>query len=220
MDYRLNPSLPHKKGEHETAKNHSAIARTAIATNIYKSFPLNCTRQEVEKILCKNQNSFCWNRSTTFWLSIKIKSAKATILISSRHSILYRVKMGQIQLTNRHSKETVTTKMMLYKNTKVMVRSTNGDTNLFGIVTSVAKSCISSVYIYNMPKLQTSNINRSNKRKWFHTIKRQEAEKLWQTQATQMISYFLQIHLPTPIPYCIAWSKQQEILASTWTQIK
>ena len=42
--------------------------------------------------------------------------------------------MEQILLANDLPKETVTATMMLYKNTKAMIRSLDGDTNFFNIV--------------------------------------------------------------------------------------
>ena len=47
--------------------------------------------------------------------------------------------MEQILLDNGLPKETVTKIMILYKNTKVKVHSTDGDTDYFDIVTGVLK---------------------------------------------------------------------------------
>ena len=59
--------------------------------------------------------------------------------------------------------------MMLYKNTKVEVCSLDGDTDFFDIVADVLQGDILSVY--NLPKLHTSKVNRSNEIKWFYTKK-------------------------------------------------
>ncbi len=45
--------------------------------------------------------------------------------------------MEQIVLVYGHLKETVTTIMMFYKNMKAMIRSSDGDTDFFNIVTAV-----------------------------------------------------------------------------------
>ena len=47
--------------------------------------------------------------------------------------------MEQIQLAYNLSKEIVAALMVLYKNTKAMVHSPDGDTNFFGIVNGVLK---------------------------------------------------------------------------------
>ena len=72
--------------------------------------------------------------------------------------------------------------MMLSKNTKLKVSSSDGDTDFFDSVAGVLQA--------NQPRKHTSNIDRSNERKWLYTKKRQEAVdtplKLLQTQTTQM----------------------------------
>ena len=60
---------------------------------------------------------------------------------------------------------------MLYKNPKAMVCSSDGNTDVFNIV---PKRYISDLFIYNLPRLHTLNISRSNKRKWFYTKKRKK----------------------------------------------
>ena len=66
---------------------------------------------------------------------------------------------------------------MICKNTKAMVRSVDGDTDFFEIVAD-ARRYIFATYIYNLFRLGTSNINSSNKRKWFHSKKKQEVEDI------------------------------------------
>ena len=68
-------------------------------------------------------------------------------------------------------KETVTAIMTLYKNTNVC--SPIGNINFFNIVAGVLQGDILAQYMLIISqRLCTSNINRSNKRKWFHTKKR------------------------------------------------
>ena len=69
--------------------------------------------------------------------------------------------MEQILLAYGLPKEIVTALMRLYKNTKAIVYSPNVDTDFFYKVTGV----------YTLPRLCTLNVDRSNKRRWFHIKK-------------------------------------------------
>ena len=60
----------------------------------------------------------------------------------------YTGKVVQIFFVNDLSKETVTAIMMLYKNTKVKVRSPNGDTDYFDIVASVLQGDALAPYLF------------------------------------------------------------------------
>ena len=62
--------------------------------------------------------------------------------------------------------ETITAITMLYKNTKAMVRSPDGNTDFFDSRWSLAWKYIGTIFVYILRWLRTSNINRSNKRKW------------------------------------------------------
>ena len=81
-----------------------------------------------------------------------------------------REKMKQILLAHGLSKETVTDIIMLKKNTNAMVHLPDSDFDFFDIVNRVLQGdiYISTIYVYNLPRVRTMNINRSNKRKWFH----------------------------------------------------
>ena len=74
--------------------------------------------------------------------------------------------MEQILLAYCLPIETVTAIMMLHKNTKVKTHSLDEDAEFFGIV---ARRYISPKFVHNLPRLQTLNIDRSNKRKWIYT---------------------------------------------------
>ena len=65
--------------------------------------------------------------------------------------------------------------MMLNSNKKVKVHSSDRDTDFFDIVAGVLQRG-SSMSVHNLPRLRTSNIDRSNKRKWLYTKKRQTTE--------------------------------------------
>ena len=54
--------------------------------------------------------------------------------LSKAFDSIHREKMEQMQLANGLPEDTVTAIMMLYKNTKVMVHSPDGDIGFFNIV--------------------------------------------------------------------------------------
>ena len=69
-----------------------------------------------------------------------VKKLEATILFvdsSNAFDFLHREKMEQILLAYGLHKETVAAIMMLYKNTKVKVRSPDGDTDYFNVEAGV-----------------------------------------------------------------------------------
>ena len=82
---------------------------------------------------------------------------------------MQRQKMEQIQLLYSHSEETVTAMMMLYKITKAMVCSYNGDIDFFNIFDGVLQG--NTISVYNLLRLRTTDISRSNKRKKPHIKK-------------------------------------------------
>ena len=55
--------------------------------------------------------------------------------------------------------------MMLYKNTKAIVRLPDRENDFFDIVASLARRDVSTIYAYNQVRLISSNVNRSKKRK-------------------------------------------------------
>ena len=68
---------------------------------------------------------------------------------TSRHlTPIHRGKMEQIFLTYIIPKETITAIMMLYKNTKVKVHSTDRDTDYFKIVTGVLQGDMLAPYLF------------------------------------------------------------------------
>ena len=80
--------------------------------------------------------------------------------------------------------------MGLYKNMKATVRSPDGNTDFFDIVTRVfLGDTLAPYFFYILLRLRTTKVNRSNKRKRFHIFKKQEADDilqfLRQTQSTQ-----------------------------------
>ena len=113
---------------------------------------------KIEKILRKNQNGFRRNRSTTSQilticriLGVRAKNLEAAILFvnfSKAFDSIHREKMEQILLAYGLPKETDAAIMMLYKNTKVKVRSSNGHTDFFDIVASVLQRDTLALYLF------------------------------------------------------------------------
>ena len=137
-----------KKGDLGLAKNYQGITLTSIVAKIYNALLHNCIEPKIENILRKNQNGFRRNRSTTSQIltirrileGVRAKNLEATILFvdfTKAFDSIHRGKMEQILLAYGLHKETVAAIMMLYRNTKVKVRSPDGDTDCFGIVAVV-----------------------------------------------------------------------------------
>ena len=109
---------------------------------------LNRIRPEIDPILRKNQNGFRKNRSTLGQIltirrileGIKSKNLPLTLLFidfSKAFDSIKRNKMEQILQIYGIPTETIEAIMMLYRNTRSMVRSPDGDTAFFEITTGV-----------------------------------------------------------------------------------
>ena len=100
----------------------------------------------------KNENCFRRNRSTSLQIltisrilkGVRAKSLEETILFDS----INRGKMEQILLAYGWPKETVAAIMMLYRKTKVKVRSPDGDTDYFDIVAGVLQGDTLAPYLF------------------------------------------------------------------------
>ena len=126
---------------------------------IYNALLLNRIEPEIEKILRKNQNCFRRNRSSTSQIltirrileGVRAKKLEATLLFvdfSKEFDSIHRGKIEQILLAEGLPTETVAAIMMLYKDTKVKVRSPDGDTDFFDIITGVLQGDISAPYLF------------------------------------------------------------------------
>ena len=81
--------------------------------------------------------------------TFRAKNLEATLLFvdfSKSFDSIHRGKIEQILLAYGHPKETVAAIIMLYKNTKVKVRSLDGDTDFFDIVAGVLQGDILAPY--------------------------------------------------------------------------
>ena len=123
---------------------------------------------------------FFWQNQSTTWQiltihqiikGVKTKNLKVTLLFIDFSKAFTPFAEDRCCKYYKHSlpKETVTTMMILYKSPKATVHSQNSNTDFFNIITGVFQG--DTMYVYNLPRLHTSNVHRSNNRKWLHTKK-------------------------------------------------
>ena len=126
---------------------------------IYNALLCNCIEPKIENILRKNQNDFQRNWSMTSQIlticqileGVCPKNLEATILFvnfTKAFDFIHKGKMEQILLANGLPKETIAAIMMLYRNTKVKVHSSDGDTDYFDIVASVLRGDTLAPYLF------------------------------------------------------------------------
>ena len=148
-----------KKGDLGRAKNYRGITLTSIAAKIYNALLRNRIEPKIDNILRKNQNGFRRNRSTTSQIltirrileGVRAKNLQATLLFvdfTKAFDSIHRGKMEQILLAYGLRKETVAAIMILYRNTKVKVRSPDGDTEYFDIVARVLQGDTLAPYLF------------------------------------------------------------------------
>ena len=120
-----------KKGDLEIAKNIQGINLISIAAKIYIALLPNRIEHKIDKILWKN--------------------LEATILFvdfSKAFDSIHRGKMEQILIAYGLPIETIAAIMMLYKNTKVKVHSSDGDWDYFDIVAGVSQGDTLPPYLF------------------------------------------------------------------------
>ena len=148
-----------KKGDLGLAKNHRGITLTSIAAKIYNALLRNRIEPKIDNILRKNQNGFRRNRSSTSQIltirrileGVRAKNLQATLIFvdfTKAFDSIHRGKMEQIQLAYGLPKETVAAITILYRNTKVKVRSPDGDTEYFDIVAGVLQGDTLAPYLF------------------------------------------------------------------------
>ena len=148
-----------KKEDLGLAKNYRGIRLTSIAAKIYNALLRNRIEPKIDNILRKNQNGFRRNRSTTSQIltirrileGVRAKNLQATLIFvdfTKAFDSIHRVKMEQILLAYGIPKETVAAIMILYRNTKVKVRSPDGNTEYFDIVAGVLQGDTLVPYLF------------------------------------------------------------------------
>ena len=158
MDEEMHPPFP-KKGDLGLAKNYRRITLTSIAAKIYNARLRNRVEPKIDYILRKNQNGFRRNRSTTSQIltirrileGVRAKNLRATLLFvdfTKAFASIHRGKMEHILLAYGLPKETVAAITILYRNTKVKVRSPDGDTEYFDIVAGVLQGDTLAPYLF------------------------------------------------------------------------
>ena len=126
------------------AKNYWGITLTSIAAKIYNALKCNCIEPKIDNI----QNGCRRNRFTTSEiLTIRRIPWRCTLKkhtgnnrfcwFTKAFDSIHRGKMEQILLAYGLPNETVAAIMMLYRNTKVKVRSADRDTDYFDIESGV-----------------------------------------------------------------------------------
>ena len=148
-----------KKGALGLVSNYRGITHTFIAAKIYNAQLRNRIEPKIDNILRKNQNGFQRNRSTTSKIltirrileGVRAKKLQATILFvdfTKAFDSIHRGKTEQILLANSIPKETVAEITILYWNTKVKVRSPDGDTDYCDIVAGVLQGDTLAPYFF------------------------------------------------------------------------
>ena len=151
-----SPSL--KRGDLGLAKNYRIITLTSIAAKIYNAQLRNLIEPKIDNILRKNQNGLR-NRSKTSQIlairrileGVQAKTLQATLLFvyfTKAFDSIHRGKMEQILLAYGIPKETVAAITIIYWNTKVKVRSPDGDTEYFDIVAGVLQGDTLPPYLF------------------------------------------------------------------------
>ena len=139
---------------HFTKKRQSWISQELPRYNVYihisqdiQCSTRSCIEPKIENIVRKNQNGFLKYGSTSQILTIRrilegvyAKNQEATlffVFFTKAFDSIHRGKMEQTRLAYGLPKETIPVIMMLYRNTKVNVRSSEGNTDYFDIVVGV-----------------------------------------------------------------------------------
>ena len=180
-----------KKGDLRLAKNYLDITLTSIAAQIYNALLRNRIEPKIDNILRKKQNGFRRNRSMTSLIltirrSLKVYGKKPTSDITiceftKAFGPIHRGKMEQILLAYGRLKETVVAITILYRNTKVKVRSPDGDTEYFDIVARVQQgdtlapclfiNCLDNVLRTSIDKIRENGFELTKKRSRIYPAK-------------------------------------------------
>ena len=148
-----------KTGDLGLVKNYLGITLTFIAAKIYHALLRNRIEPKIDNILRKNQNGFRRKRAITSQIltirrileGVRAKNLQAALLFvdfTKAFDSIHRGKMEQILLAYSLPKETVAAITILYRNTKVKIRSPDGDTEYFDFVARVLQGDTLAPYLF------------------------------------------------------------------------
>ena len=215
-----------KKGDLGLAKNYRGITLTSIAAKIYNALLRNRIEPKIDNILRKNQNGFRRNRSTTSQIltirrileGVRAKNLQATLIFADftkAFDSIHRGKMEQILLAYGIPKETVAAITILYRNTKVKVRSPDGDTEYFDIVAGVLQGdtlapylfiiCLDYVLRTSIDKIKENGFELTKKRS-----RRYPRNNNYRRRLRRWHSNTGKYTWPSRNTSCIVWNDQQQ----------
>ena len=181
-----------KMGDLRLAKNYRDITLTSIAAKIYNALLRNRIEHKIDNILRKNKNDLWRNRSMTLQIltihrileSVRVKNLQETILFvnfTKAFDSIHRGKMEQILLAYGLIKESVAAIMILCRNTKVKMCSSDGDTDYFDIVAGVLQGdtlapylliiCLDYVLRTSIDKIKENGLELTKKRSRIYPAK-------------------------------------------------
>ena len=170
-----------KKGDLGLAKNYRGITLTSVAAKIYNALLRNRIEPKIDNILKKNQNGFRRNRSTTSQIltirrileGVRAKNLQATLIFvdfTKAFDSIDRGKMEQILLAYGMPKETVAAITILYRNTKLKVRSPDGDTEVAEVLQGDTMApylfiiCLDYILRTSIDKIRENGLELTRKR--------------------------------------------------------
>ena len=131
--------------------------------------------------------------------------------------------MEQILQAYGLPKETVAAIMILYRNTKVKVRSPDGDTEYFDIVAGVLQgdTLAPFLFIFCLDYGLRTSIDKIRENGFeLREEAKDTPQKQSRTPTTLMTWRYWRIHLIKQRHYCIVWNEPQVALASMSTHTK
>ena len=158
MDEEKHPPFPYKEWPRISQELPRCNSYIHSSQNI--QYQLRNRRElKIDNILRKNQNGCRRNRSTTSQIltihrileGVQAKYIQVTISIvnfTKAFDSIHRGKIEQILLAYSQPKETVAAIMILDRNNKVKVRSSDGDTDYFAIVAGILQGDTLASYLF------------------------------------------------------------------------
>ena len=129
-------------------QNYRGITLTSIAAKIYNALLRNRIQPKIDNILRKNQNGLTIRRILEGMRAKNLQTTISFVDFTKAFDSIHRGKMEKILLAYGLPKETVAAIMILYRNTKVKVRSPDGDTDYFDIVAEVQQGDTLASYLF------------------------------------------------------------------------